>query len=312
MRNLYPALRGTLALLLLLLAISPIAAQQQSVTIPDEPATWDGQSRFNMLVLGMDRRPGARDTLNVRTDVVLLVSFDPVNSRLGILHIPRDTHLALLGGELARVNTLLVKGEEIQEGYGPYYAMQTIQNNFGMYVDAYVAFDFVAFMDFIDAIGGVTVDVPYVINDQTFPNMNYGYDPLVLSPGEQTFSGYDALRYARTRHGDNDFIRGERQLQVIQAVRDKLSSPRVLQELVVSAPEFMQQLDGHIYSNLSRQQMIYLGMSMMLLDGDDISTGVLNPDYTYTYRYGGERVRVPNFETLQDLLTTIFGETYWQ
>ena len=87
-------------------------------------------------------------------------------------------------GDLTRINTLLVEGEEMQEGYGPYYAMQTLQNNFGMYVDAYVVFDFVAFMAFIDAIGGVTVDVPYVINDQAFPDMNYGYDPLVLSPGE--------------------------------------------------------------------------------------------------------------------------------
>jgi LCP family protein required for cell wall assembly len=311
MRKQLSGLLAGLLCLLITVNLQPVSAQSQ-IMIPDDPATWDGQSRFNILVMGMDRRPGARDTLRVRTDVMLLVSFDPANNRLGILHIPRDTHLALLDGDLIRVNTMLVEGEDMQEGYGPYYAMQTIQNNFGMYVDAYVAFDFVAFMEFIDAIGGITVDVPYVINDQAFPNMNYGYDPLYLSPGEYTFDGYDALRYARTRHGDNDFVRGERQLQVIQAVREKLSSPRVLQELIVNAPDLMQELNGHFYTNLPQQQILYLGMSMMLLDGDDISTGVLNPDYTYVYRYSGERVRVPDFEALPGLLAELFGETYWQ
>lgn len=302
--------RYFILVVLMLLSISIPVTAQENVRVPDEPARWDGQSRFNILVLGMDRRPNARDNLNARTDVVMVVSFDPINERLGILHIPRDTYVGLIGGGLKRVNTLLVEGEDIKEGYGPHFAMKTLEANLGMSLDAYVAFDFQAFIDVVDALGGITVEVQSLINDPSFPDMNYGFDPLYLEPGEQSLDGYTALQYARTRHGDNDYERGERQLQVIAAVRDKLSQPTVLQDLIVRAPQLVEQLDGHLYTNLPTQQGIYLGMSMMLLDGDDLYTGVLDPDYTRGYTWGGERVRVIDDARLRELLRDLFGENY--
>ena len=186
------------------LTLAPVSAQSESCSRTDR-AAWDGQSRFNILVLGMDRRPGARDNLNARTDAMMIVSFDPQNNRLGILDIPRDMHFAVLNmrEDLLRVNTLMVEGETLQEGCGPYFAMETFQLNLGLYIDAYIAFDFVAFIDFVDAIGGIIVDVPALINDPTFPDMNYGTDALYIPSGQRAMDGDLALAYARTRHGDN-------------------------------------------------------------------------------------------------------------
>ena len=101
-----------LAFLVMIIGIAPTAAQQ-NITVPTEPVHWDGVSRFNILVLGMDRRPGARDNLNARTDAIILVSFDPQSHTLGMLNIPRDMHVAILevDEELVRINTLLVRGE---------------------------------------------------------------------------------------------------------------------------------------------------------------------------------------------------------
>ncbi|MGJ3238744.1 MAG: LCP family protein [Anaerolineae bacterium] len=301
-------------LLSLFISIAVSTSAQVDACSRPERATWDGQSRFNMLVMGMDRRPGARDNLNTRTDAIMLVSFDPQNNHLGILDIPRDMHFAVLNmrEDLLRVNTLMVEGETLQEGCGPYFAMETFQLNLGLYVDAYIAFDFIAFTEFIDAIGGVTVDVPASINDPTYPDMNYGVRPLVIRAGEQRMDGDLALAYARTRHNDNDYLRGERQLQIVRAIRDRLTEPQVVQDVVGNLPQLVDALDGHFYSNLEPEQLSFLGLSMLALDIEDITTASLNQDYSFDYFYAGSRVRVPDREYIAELLVNTFGEDYWR
>jgi len=301
-----------LLLLMGFVSVFPAAAQQQPA-LPTELAVWDGQSRFNILVLGMDRRPGANDNLNARTDAVLLVSFDPLSESIGVLHIPRDMHLALLeNGELVRINTLMVRGERQLTNFGPFFAMDTVQANFGMFIDAYIAFDFIAFQDFIDLIGGVTVDVPVPIRDDRFPDMNFGFDPFFIPRGVQQLDGDLALKYARTRHADNDYLRGERQLQVLMSVRDQLSDPKVVQSLVQNARQLVQSFDGHFYTNIPTEQMVFLGLSMMLVQPENIRTAVLNEDYSFAYGTSEGIVRIPDRELLPQLLTDVFGEDYWR
>ena len=292
---------------------APLSAQE-AVVVPTEAVEWDGQSRFTVLVMGMDRRPGARDNLNARTDAIFIISFDPFQERIGIMHIPRDMHMALLEGaeSLVRVNTLMVRGESRAEGYGPYFAMETLQNNFGMFIDAYIAFDFEAFINFIDLIGGIEVDVPYIINDPTYPDMNYGFDPLYLTQGLQTFDGRTALQFARTRHGDNDYLRGERQMQVMLAVRDRISNPLIVQELVANADALLESFSGNVYTNIPAEQFAYLGLTMLLINPNNVMTGALNEDYSFPYADRGNTVRVPDRELLPQLFTNIFGENYWQ
>jgi LCP family protein required for cell wall assembly len=302
-----------LVLLVMVIGITPAVAQQ-NVTVPTETVHWDGASRFNILVLGMDRRPGARDNLNARTDAIIIASFDPQSRTLGLLSIPRDMHMAILevDEELVRINTLLVRGESRAEGYGPYYAMETLQLNFGMYIDAYIAFDFVAFIEFIDAIGGVTVDVPATINDPSYPDMNYGFDPLFIPRGINQFDGRTALGYARTRHNDNDYLRGQRQLAVVMAVRDRLNEPAALQDLVANAPQLFDTLSENFYTNIANEDILELGLAMVQLDSEDITTGSLNEQFSFPYNYRGERVRVPDREVLSQLLVDTFGEDYWR
>jgi polyisoprenyl-teichoic acid--peptidoglycan teichoic acid transferase len=302
-------------LMLLIVCVGVIpATAQQNIVVPTESVHWDGASRFNILILGMDRRPGARDNLNARTDAIIIASYDPQTDTIGLLNIPRDIHVAILdvNDELVRINTLMVRGESRAEGYGPYYAMETLQLNFGMYIDAYIAFDFVAFIEFIDAIGGVTVDVPVTISDPTFPDMNYGYDPLYIPRGINHFDGREALAYARTRHNDNDYLRGQRQLQVVTAVRDRLSEASVLADLVANAPDLWETLSENFYTNIAYEDMVRLGLAMVQLDSADIITGSLNEQYSFVYSYRGERVRVPDRELLSQLLVSTFGEEYWR
>lgn len=291
--------------------VMPGQAQSSPASLPQ--ATWDGQSRFTILILGMDRRPGARDNLNARTDVVMVASYDPATRRVGVLSIPRDMHFAVPGASaLVRVNTLMVQGEREAEGYGPQLALETLQYNLGMYIDGYVAFDFIAFQQVIDAIGGVTVSINYIINDPTYPDMNYGFDPFYLRAGTHQLDGRNALKFARTRHGDNDYLRGQRQLQIVSGVRDRLRDPLVLQAVVGRAPQLFEALTGHVYTNIPPEQLVLLGLQVMQLGDDALATGAINESYSFDYSYQGQRVRVPDRALLTDLLIMTFGAEYWR
>jgi polyisoprenyl-teichoic acid--peptidoglycan teichoic acid transferase len=301
-------------ILLVLFALTSMASTAQDLPTYTPPASkaWDGKSRYTVLVLGMDRRPGARDTLSTRTDVMILVSFDPATRTIGMLHIPRDIHLALPdSGELVRVNTLLVLGEQKAIGYGPYYAMETLQANLGMYIDAYIAFDFEAFITLIDAMGGVVMDIPYEIYDATYPDMNFGYDPFYINAGVQTLDGRTALKYARTRHGDNDYVRGQRQMAVMTAVKDRLTDSLVLQSMLSQVPSLVTELDGNVYSNIAFDQLTFLGL-VMLESKPSVVTGGINTSNSFEYNTPNGVVRIPDREKLAQLLVDTFGSDYWK
>lgn len=290
---------------LLLFSVFAAAAQQS-----ERPA-WDGVSRFTVLIMGLDRRPSESPTLSYRTDAIMLASFDPQRQHIGVLSIPRDTFFALPDtGELVRLNTLLVRGEARQEGAGPLLAVNTLQYNLGMYIDAYLVFDFEAFTTLIDAVGGVQVEVNYAIIDETFPDMNYGYDPLRLRPGVYTFNGRDALRYARTRHGDNDYLRVQRQLQVVSSLRDRLMSPGVLPGLLPQAEALMKRLDGHIYTDLHVEEALRLARAMLSVQPENLTMGALNEQYSIPYGTLEGTVRTADRSKLAELLVAVFGDNY--
>lgn len=296
-----------LILLIVLLLVLPTAAQDENTVSP-----WDGQSRFTVLVMGMDRRPDEGDTLAVRTDAILLVSIDPATESVGVLHIPRDVHFPLAdSGDFVRVNSLLQTGERIQEGYGPYFTLGTLQYNLGMYIDRYLLFDFEAFMTLVDTLGGVEVTTNYTINDSYYPNMNYGYDPFVLPAGTHTLDGYDALRFARTRHGDNDFLRGVRQMQVATAVIDRLREPGTMLQLITNAPDLLNSLRNNIFTDMTLDEMIELAQVAVSMDIEAINTASMNEAYILlTVLPSGSNAYVPDRENLVDLLTEAFGESY--
>jgi polyisoprenyl-teichoic acid--peptidoglycan teichoic acid transferase len=293
--------------IVLCLFVRPAAAQN-IYEMP--PAVWDGSRPFTLLLMGLDRRPDDYDLTylnDVRADSMLIIRFDPVEKRIGILNIARDLFFARPdNGELVRVNTLLVLGEAMQTGYGPRFAMDTLQANLGIYIDAYAAFDFEAFIAVVDAIGGVDVDVPYNIYDGEFPDMNYRYDPLYLKAGPNHLDGYDALRYSRTRHQDSDYQRGARQLQVLTAIRQSLTKPEVTGGLLAQAPSLIASLEGHLHTNIPLELAITLGGQMMLLDTESLVSEAL--DDTNTYNYNG--MRIPDRNQLVEVLTRVFGPNY--
>ena len=301
-----------LVLVLVTPTIAPVLAQDGSESPVYPP--WDGQRRFTVLVLGMDRRPGARDTLNVRVDAILIISVNPAEQSIGMLHIPRDMRMTTpYNDHFFRINTLLIEGEDLQEGYGPYYAMDTFQYNLGMYIDRYIAFDFEAFITIIDALGGIDIYNPYPINDTTYPDMNYGYDPFYLAAGSHHLNGRDALRFARTRHPDNDIYRGERQMQIITAIHERISERGMLPQLLQQAPQLFEELRPYIYTDLALSEILQLGAYAVSLSPESIHTGSIDLEYSNRIPLqDGSTVYIPNSDLLPELLIEVFGERYFE
>ncbi len=274
---------------------------------------WDGVSRFTILFMGLDRRPGETG-LGYRTDTMILVSLDPENDTIGILSIPRDLYVEVPGyGQLQRVNSPMVLGELQQPGNGPRLAMQTVQYNLGIRVHEFVAVDFNAVITMIDAVGGVEIDVPYDIVDYQMPDLNFGYDPLIVRAGRQLMNGYAALRYARTRHGDSDFARAQRQQQVIQAFRDRVLDLNMLPQLIVTAPGMLGHLRDSVYTGLSVDQIIQLALFAKDVPQENIRRGVIDGRYIMPYTTPqGASVLVPNRSMLGQLMIEVFGPNYSQ
>ncbi len=300
--------------ILLVVLISPTIATTSAQDTPPGRPQWDGSTRFTVLVLGIDRRPGGQHGLRYLSDVIMVVSINPHTNEVGILRLPRDLHLPREGsGDLERVNTLLGTGEDIQEGYGPYLVMDTIQYNLGIYIDAFILFDFDAFITIVDTIGGIEIDVPYTIRDDEFPDMDFGFDPLFLSAGRHVLDGYDALRYVRTRHSDNDFYRGERQMQVVMAIRDRIINGGAVPRLLTQAPTLIEELDGHVVTDLTLQEILFIAQYLIDIPLESIHTGGVDNEYIIDYRIpGGPRVYIPDRERITELMVSVFGERYWE
>ncbi|MFN8375763.1 MAG: LCP family protein [Anaerolineae bacterium] len=272
---------------------------------------WDGQSRFTVLLMGIDRRPDETG-LQYRTDTMMLVSLDPATGTVGLLSIPRDLFVVVPGySQLQRVNTPMVLGELQQPGYGPTLAMQTVQYNFGIRVHDFVVVDFDAFITLVDVIGGIDVTLDYTIDDPIYPDLYYGYDPLYMPPGDYHLNGYEALRFARTRHGSSDFERALRQQQVLNAIRDRVLDLDLLPSLIVQAPSMYANLSQSVYTQLTLDQIIQLAWYLKDIPSENIHMGVVDQRYAFNYTTpDGAQVLVPDRSLLGPLMVEIFGDDY--
>lgn len=211
-------------------------AQRIVVADPRGPAIASPLLGANILVVGVDIRRD-RPEEGIRSDTLMLVRLDGMGGWANLLSIPRDTQVDLPNRGPSKINAayaygyyhateLYGDGVSAEQG-GMAFAADTVSQflNFeqrGMRVDYVVQIDFDGFAALIDALGGITIDVPRRIVDDAYPTPDYGVMQIVFEPGPQRMDGARALIYARTRHADNDFGRTERQQQVVQAIANEI------------------------------------------------------------------------------------------
>ena len=219
------AIAGWLLLSLVLFLIS--AQTQEGVSAATERALSDSGNLFsgsNILVLGSDVRTGASIDESQsgpgRSDTIMLVhsAFGSVRK----LSIPRDVEVDVPGHGINKINAAYAFG-------GPALTIETVESflGHGLQVNHVVEVDFKNFPDFINSLGGVTVNNKTRVCSPPFDNFWKG---LHFKKGEIELDGRRALGYARVRKNscapaEDDRARAARQQQVLSAIGSQVKSP---------------------------------------------------------------------------------------
>jgi polyisoprenyl-teichoic acid--peptidoglycan teichoic acid transferase len=299
-------------------SINAPAEPAPAITMPlDQPlqaaggppaVPWDGDSRINILFMGLDYRDWQVGDGPPRTDTMILLTIDPQSKTAGMLSIPRDLWVNVPGFNYTKINTAYYYGEAFQTpGGGAALAMETVQNFLGVPVHYYAQVDFGAFVRLIDEIGGVVVDVPESIVIDLI-----GSGPETkkhLEPGRQTLPGEWALAYARMRDtAGSDFDRSERQQQVILAVRERVMRFDMIPTLIRKAPAIYSEIASGVNTNLTLDQIFRLGWVVKDVSPESIQRGVIGPDQvTFGFSPEGLSILVPIPEEIRVLRDDIFA-----
>ena len=242
-----------------------------------EPDPWDGTSRVNILILGLDLRDDETvDEDAPLSDTMILLSMDPLNNTASAIAIPRDMWVPVPGFGYYKINTSFRLGTRYNvPGGGPALASRTVEEFLGVPVHYYVQLDFQGFVDFVDHMGGVkiTFDEPYTLDRRG------RWNKVTLEPGTYALPGEYVLAYARDRSTEgHDFDRSARQLEVILLIRERILEFEQLPNLVMNAPLIYEDLSAHIRTNLTLADIIRLSWRAYDIPRENIAMVVIGPN----------------------------------
>ena len=173
---------------------------------------YSSDSVLNILVIGVDDDNGTGVS---RSDSMMLVSLDTENEVIKLTSFLRDMWVYIPGYSYAKLNAACTYG-------GADLVIDTIEYNFRVDIDGYVLIDFDTFIDIVDALGGITVDV-----SESEAAAMAEFDCIVEAGENVHLDGEQTLWYARIRKNDSDFARTERQREVATLLLEKLSQKNI-------------------------------------------------------------------------------------
>jgi LCP family protein required for cell wall assembly len=260
--------------------------------------------RTNVLILGVDRRP-QETTFVTRTDTMILATVDPAHTYAGMLSIPRDLMVTLPDGSTGRINTAHFFAEADETGSGPAAAVNTVRSNFGVDVHRFVRIDLIGFVRIVDALGGVTIDVPNPLIDYEYPTYDYGTTVVAFEAGPQHMDGERALAYARIRHGSSDFQRAERQQLVMAALVGQALKPTTW----LRAPLIAAAVTDAVYTDVSLADVVRMAPTLLLVGPAKLDSRVIQDEMVQPFTTdGGASVLLPVWENINPVLLEMFGQ----
>ena len=273
--------------------------EKEEAEISEEVIAKEEESQVvNIAIFGVDKNG---DQTDGRSDAMKVLSLDAKNNVAKITSIQRDTLIYIPGvkQDFEKLNHAYAYG-------GATLAMQTINYNFDLDLTRYVAFNFNAVEQMVDAVGGVEVNV------EDF-EVEYS-DGQLKESGVQTLTGAQALSYMRIRKADSDYVRMERQTTVMKGIFSKLkecSYPQLI--------DLLNQMIPFIETNLSKSEIINLGLQALTINLTNIEQyqiplrGHQEINQSVSYK-GFEPLYIMNsYEQLvKDLHNTIYGNESYQ
>jgi polyisoprenyl-teichoic acid--peptidoglycan teichoic acid transferase len=225
----------------------PIFPVDTNVAANTPPARWRDDGYLNVLLVGADSGVGR---WSLRTDTMILLEVDIASGRAAMYGIPRNLENVPLGPEAADayachcfpypnlLNALWRDAVNKPKSY-PYPGTDFVRGfkalegaigaYLGLHVDGVVLVNLMGFVNLVDALGGLTINVPTELKDSQYSRPQDGKDIAIdIKPGLQHMDGLTALAYARSRHQDSDYGRMGRQQAVLRALREQLNPCELL------------------------------------------------------------------------------------
>ena len=225
--------------------------------------------QVNILLLG---RGGYENDAPYLTDSIMAVTIDPASNRVMLVSIPRDltVHMNLQNPstriwtqkinaayEVPYIDIICCVASQFsgRDG-GGMAAEHEVGKVTGLTFDKYIAVDFVAFRDMVNALGGVDICLSSNLDDYSYPNYSNGYMPIHFKAGCQHLNGEQALEIARSRHAEqpqqsSDFGRALRQQDIMQAIKKKATTVNGF----AKAPALLDALQQYINTDMSLSDM---------------------------------------------------------
>jgi LCP family protein required for cell wall assembly len=204
--------------------------------------------QINILLLGSDQRPNEG---GFRTDTMILVTLNPAAGTANLTSYPRDLYVYIPGWTVNRINTAFQNG-------GFEALALTFEYNFGVRPDYFALTNFWSFVEVIDDLGGIDVQVAESHCDHRDRHGNY-----CIPAGSVHMDGETSLWYVRSRYSSSDFERTQRQQEVIRALFERLLSL----DAVKKAPRFYQIYQNNVETNLTLEAITpFLPLAARLSD----------------------------------------------
>ena len=216
------------------------------------------------------------------TDTILEITYDPLKNAVTMVNIPRDLFVFIpYGGPKVgywgKINSAFsyIMLQQNSSDLSPRYRFQSgnintqvdaaanllkdlVEQVTGTKIDYWVTFSFDGFRKFIDAIGGIDVNIDTTFDDYEYPaNDDANIDASVMhihfDAGLQHLQGEKAIEYARSRKSlqdGNDFSRSKRQMKIISAVKEKATSPDIMFKVF----GLMDALQGNMRTSFSLEE----------------------------------------------------------
>ena len=225
--------------------------------------------QVNILLLGMG---GYENDAPFLTDSIMAVTIDPNSHRVMLASVPRD----MVARMNLQTNPNSIWTNKINAAYevpytsiiccvSPAYqgrdgggkaAEHEVGKITGLTFDRYIAIDFKAFRDMVNALGGVDVCLTSNLDDYTYPNYGHGFIVIHYKAGCQHLNGEQALQVARSRHAiepqqASDFGRSRRQQDIMQAIKKKATTVNGW----AKAPQLLDALQKNIHTDMSISDM---------------------------------------------------------
>lgn len=226
------------------------------------------------------------------SDSMLLLRFDPKEEKVSVLSIPRDTRVYIEGYGVRKIN-------HANEYGGPALTASVASELLGgINVDRYVRVNVQGVEKLIEALGGVTVNVPKDMKYNDFSQHLY----IDLKKGIQHLDGDKAMQFLRYRYDDfGDISRVQRQQMLMRAAVEQTLKPAT----VIKIPKLLSVIQSHLDTNLTVRELMALGNFASKTDRSNIKMMMLPGDFNS----GEESVSywLPHYEKINNLMTHHFN-----